>query len=246
MQTTTASDVPAPNYGVRARLGIMLPASNTITEPTAQAILPAGVSLHATRLWLRHGPNALKMLDRLEEATQHLADAKVDRIIFHCTAITMYAPDIPEQIRRRVAAVTPIPVVITSEAIVDALGVLGARKIVMVTPYYQDTNEMEKAFLAHNGISVLRDRALACDNAVEMAAVTPQQWVEQTIAMQDPDADAYFLSCTSIRGVEAIEAIERALGKPVVTSNQGMLWGALRSAQIDDPIEGCGRLLRDF
>lgn len=246
MQTTTASEVPAPNYGVRARLGIMLPASNTITEPTALAILPAGVSLHATRLWLRHGPNALKMLDRLEEATQLLADAKVDRIVFHCTAITMYAPEIPEQIRKRVAEVTPIPVVITSEAIVDALRCFEASKIVMVTPYHQDTNEMEKAFLAHNGITVLRDRALDCDNAVEMGAVTPQQWVEETIAMADPDADAYFLSCTSIRGVEAIEAIERALGKPVVTSNQGMLWGAMRSAQIDDAIDGCGRLLRDF
>ena len=246
MQTTTASDVPAPNYGVRARLGIMLPASNTITEPTAQAILPAGVSLHAMRLWLRHGPNALKMLDRLEDATQLLADAKVDRIIFNCTAITMYAPDIPDQIRRRVAAVTPIPVVITSEAILDALRAFEATKIVMVTPYHQDTNDFEKAFLAHNGVTVLRDRALECDNAVEMAAVTPQQWVDEAIAMRDPDADAYFLSCTSIRGVEAIEAIERALGKPVVTSNQGMLWGALRSAQIGDRIEGCGRLLREF
>ena len=95
MQTTTATAVPAPNYGTRARLGIMLPASNAITEPTAAAILPAGVSMLATRLWLQHGPNALKMLDRLEEATQHLVDAKADRIIFHCTAISMHAPISP-------------------------------------------------------------------------------------------------------------------------------------------------------
>jgi maleate cis-trans isomerase len=246
MQTTTASTVPAANYGVRARLGIMLPASNTITEPIATAILPAGVSLHATRLRLRHGPSQLDMLDHLEEATQLLADAKVDRIIFHCTAITMHAPEIPGHIRRRVAAITPIPVVITSEAIVDALRALDARKIVLVTPYYQDTNDREKAFLAHNGITVLSDRALARDNAVEMAAVEPEAWVRETVAMRDPQADAYFLSCTSIRAVEAIDAIERALGKPVVTSNQGMLWGALRSAGIDDPIDGCGRLFKDF
>jgi maleate cis-trans isomerase len=223
----------------------MLPASNAITEPIASAILPAGVSLHATRLKLRHGPNALSMLDRLEEATALLTDTKVDRIIFHCTAITMYSPDIPDQIRRRVAAITPTPVVITSETVLDAFRVLGARKIVLVTPYHQDTNEIEKAFLAHYGVTVLRDRALERDNAVEMYAVEPEQWIRETIAMQDPDADAYFLSCTTIRAVEAIDAIERALGKPVVTSNQAMLWGALRSAGIDDSVGGCGRLLQN-
>jgi maleate isomerase len=238
--------VPAPNYGVRARLGIMLPASNAITEPTAAAILPAGVSLLATRMWLRHGPDQLNMLEQLESLARLLADAKVDRIIFHCTAISMYRPDIPGHIRERIAAITPIPVVITSETIVDALRVLGARKIVLVTPYHQDTNDFEAAFLAHNGITVLRDRALDCDNAVEMYAVEPERWVRETIAMADPEADAYVLSCTTIRAVEAIEAIERELGKPVVTSNQGMLWGALRSAGVRDAIDGCGRLLRDF
>ena len=135
---------------------------------------------------------------------------------------------------------------ITSETIVDALGKFGAKKIVLVTPYHQDTNDFEKTFLAHNGITVLNDRALGRDNAAEMVAVSPDDWVRETVAMADPEADAYFLSCTTIRAVEAIEAIERELGKPVVTSNQGMLWGAMRSAGIMDSIDGCGRLLRDF
>jgi maleate cis-trans isomerase len=247
MQSTIpATAREAANYGLRARFGIMLPASNTVVEPLGAAILPPGVSLHATRLMLHAGPGALSMLDRLEEATQLLADARVDRLIFHCTAITMHAPEMPEQIRRRIAAITPLPVTITSETIVAALRAFGARKIVLVTPYDQGTNDREARFLAHHGITVLRDRALGCDDGVAMGAVEPRQWIDETIAMRDPEADAYFLSCTQIRAAEAIEPIERALGKPVVTSNQGMLWGALRDAGIADPVDGYGRLLREF
>jgi maleate isomerase len=246
MHTFVRPAATAPNYGTRLRLGIMLPASNTIVEPLAAALLPAGVSLHAERLMLRKGPTQLNMLDRIEEATALLVDAGVNRLIFHCTAITMYDPEMPERIRNRIAAVTPVPVTITSETIVGALRVLGARKVVLVTPYDQGTNDRERAFLAHNGITVLGDRALDLKTAAEFFDVQPERWVRETIAMRDDDADAYFVSCTQIRAAEVIEALEGATGKPVVTSNQGMLWGALRDGHVDDSISGYGRLLREF
>jgi maleate isomerase len=246
MQTSVRPAATAPNYGMRLRLGIMLPASNTIVEPLAAALLPAGVSLHAERLMLRKGPTQLNMLDRIEEATALLVDAGVNRLIFHCTAITMYDPEMPERIRKRIAAVTPVPVTITSETIVAALHKLGARKVVLVTPYDQGTNDRERAFLAHNGVAVLGDRALDLKTAAAFFDVEPGQWVRETIAMRDDDADAYFVSCTQIRAAEVIDALESALGKPVVTSNQGMLWGALRDGHVTDAISGFGRLLREF
>jgi maleate isomerase len=246
MHTFVRPAATAPKYGTRLRLGIMLPASNTIVEPLAAALLPAGVSLHAERLMLRKGPTQLNMLDRIEEATALLVDAGVNRLIFHCTAVTMYDPEMPERIRNRIAAVTPVPVTITSETIVGALRTFGARKVVLVTPYDQGTNDRERAFLAHNGIAVLGDRALDLKTAADFFDVEPEQWVRETIAMHDDDADAYFVSCTQIRAAEVIDAIESALGKPVVTSNQGMLWGALRDGRVGDSISGYGRLLREF
>jgi maleate isomerase len=246
MQTTIQPGVAGANFGLRARLGMMLPSSNTIAEPQFAAMLPPGVSMHTTRLRMLVAAQALTMLERLEEAAELLADAGVDQLIFHCTAVSMHTPEMPGEIRRRVAAVTPIPLVITSDALVDAFRVLDARRIVLVSPYDQATNDREVAFLAHNGIDVLRERGLGCENGLQMAAVEPERWVRETIALRNPDADAYFISCTTIRATDAIEAIERELGKPVVTSNQGMLWRALRAARIDDPIAGYGRLLRDF
>src|SRR5271170_1845005 len=120
MQTASSPHAAhAINYGLRARLGMMFPSSNTIAEPQMNAMLPPGVSLHATRLRLRDGNDAMGMLERLEEATQLLADAQLERLIFHCTAVTTHSPEITGEIARRVAAVTAIPLTITSDAIVD-------------------------------------------------------------------------------------------------------------------------------
>jgi maleate isomerase len=190
--------------------------------------------------------HALSMLDRLEEAAGLLADAEVDRIIFHCTAVSMYSPEIVGEITRRVAAVTPIPLVITSEAIIAALRALQATKIVLVTPYVQATNDREVRFLTHHGIEVLRDHGLGIEHGTGMAAVEPEQWYREVMAMRDPAADAYFISCTAVRSADVIEALERDLDRPVITSNQGMIWAALRAAGIADRRSGFGRLLRDF
>jgi maleate cis-trans isomerase len=43
-----------------------------------------------------------------------------------------------------------------------------------------------------------------------------------------PDSDGVFLSCTNTRQIEAIADIERDLGKPVVNSNQAVLWGCMK------------------
>ena len=237
---------PKINYGSRLKLGMMLPSSNTIAEPQIAAMLPPGVSLHTTRLRLRSGLEALGMLEKLEEAAQLMADAAVDRLIFHCTAVSMHSPEVPDQITQRVRAVTPTPLTITSEAIVDALSTLGASKIVLMTPYDQATNDREVNFLRHRGIEVLRERGLGLQGGVEMAAIEPGQWYRDTLALRDPAADAYFISCTTIRSADVIEALEDALGKPVLTSNQAMLWRALRDSGVGDRMDGFGRLLRDF
>jgi maleate isomerase len=78
-----------------------------------------------------------------------------------------------------------------------------------------------------------------------MASVTPAEWYRHTVDFRRPDAEAYFLSCTNIQAVAAIDALETALGVPVISSNQAMIWHALRSAKISDRLHGYGQLLRD-
>lgn len=248
MHTLETLSLRRPNYGLRLKLGMMMPSSNSIAEPQFAAMLPAGVSLHVTRLQLRGGDAAehLRMLDRLEEATSLLVDTGVDRLMFHCTAVSMFSPEMPGEITQRVRALTDIPLTITSEAVLAGLRALAATKIVLLTPYNQDTNDREVRFLEHNKVLVLREKGLNCAGGVEMAGVTPEQWYDEALALRDDRADAYFLSCTTIRSAEVIEPLELALGKPVITSNQVALWDALRSSGITDRIDRFGKLLSDL
>ncbi|HEY5341071.1 MAG TPA: hypothetical protein VIK27_08610 [Candidatus Aquilonibacter sp.] len=245
MSTIETSTSPAIKYGTRAKFGMMLPSVNAIAEPQISAMLPFGVSLHTTRLRLVGGGNHLAMLDRLEEATQLLADAQVDRIMFHCTAVSMWSPEIVGEIRRRIATVTDTPVVVTSDAVLSALDAFDAKKIVLLTPYTQDINDRELRFLGHHGITVLRERGLGIASGIGMSDVSAERWHDEALAMRHPEADAYFLSCTTVRTADVIESLERALERPVFTSNQVASWRVLREAGIDDSIAGFGRLLRE-
>lgn len=241
--SSIASAAPVINYGTRLRLGVMFPSANYVAEPQITAMLPPGVSLHTTRLHL--GENRLAMLDRLEEAVGLLTDAQVHTLAFHCTAVTMWQLDMAEIISARIKACTDTPAVITSTAVVAALRDVGAQRIVLVSPYKQVTNDHEIALLAHYGITVLSDRALGVEGAGAMGQVTPETWIDVVKEMRDDSADAYFVSCTAIKSAEVIDRLEAELGRPVVTSNQAMLWQALRQSGISDSVAGFGLLLRD-
>jgi maleate isomerase len=51
------------------------------------------------------------------------------------------------------------------------------------------------------------------------------------------------MTCLNTRSHFVAEAMEREIGKPVVTSTTATLWHALRLAGVTDPVPGYGALL---
>jgi maleate isomerase len=239
-------EIARPNYGSRLRIGMMMPCRNTVAEPDARALLPEGVSLHTTRLRLlgTSHEELLAMTRDVEGAAELLAAAKMNLLAFHCTAASTLDAGLGADVVARIERSTGIKATATSEALLAALAALGAKRIVMVSPYKQHINDSEVAFFAQHGIEVLEEVGLALPDAETMSAVTPDEWYERTLALKRPDADAYFLSCTNIRAVPAIERLEQALKAPVISSNQAMIWHCLRKAGLEDVVHGYGRLLR--
>ena len=62
------------------------------------------------------------------------------------------------------------------------------------------------------------------------------EWADPT-----SDAEAIVLSCTDMRSVEVVEQIEGALGKPVVTSNQAMMFALCQKLGLSrhERLPGC-------
>lgn len=234
------------NYGDRARIGMLLPSVNRAAEPQITEMLPDGVSLHTTRLRLLSSKKEHidEMVSDVERGATMLADADVDLIVFHCTAASMFAPGFDDGIIERIETATSKPATSTSKGCVEAFKTFEAKKITLTTPYIQETNDREVDFLKSHGVEVLSETGMGITgDGGAMLAIEPEEWRRRVTEQDEPASDAAFLSCTAIRAVEAIDAIESDIDKPVVTSNQAMVWHALRKLGIDDRPTGYGRLM---
>lgn len=232
------------DYGERRRIGMLVPSGNVIVEPQVKAMLPPGVAVCTTRLPLTGSSEAelMAMTENLEFAARLLADARVDLIAFNCTAVSTFSKEMEADIKARIERATGIAATATSEALVAALAAVSARRVVLLTPYTQAVNEREVAFLEREGLEVLSEVGLGINLSREMAALPPQTWLELARQHQEARAEAYLISCTAIRSAEVIDAVERELGRPVITSNQALVWHCLRKAGIEDRVEGFGML----
>lgn len=245
MSAVLTRPAPAIDYGDRLRLGIIVPSGNVVAEPQINAMLPEGVGALFTRLALRGSSDAeLRIMEAgVEDAARLLADARVNRIVFHCTAVTTAAPEAGPAIRKRITEATGIPGLVTSEALQAAFGALAVRRIVLLSPYVQSVHQREIGFLEHLGLDVVEEAALGIDTNDEMARLPPEQLEKWALSHRNSEADCYFLSCTALRSAELILPLEQRLGRPVVTSNQVMVWDALRASGIADGDLTWGQLM---
>jgi maleate isomerase len=228
-----------------ARVGLIIPSSNRMVEQEMVHAFPDGVQAHITRLRMT-GPNRMnhdQLIPRVEEATRALADAKCDVVAFHCTANSMEEGQGGEaRILAAVEGSGPRHATTTATAIRRALDALGARRIVLVTPYSQAVTDHEADFLNDAGYDVIYAKGYALAGSDAYCATPPEVWRDRALAAARPDADVYFLSCANISVFSIIEDLERELGRPVITSNQSVVWDALTRLGWSDR-RGCpGRL----
>ena len=231
----------------RARIGLIIPSSNRLTEPQFHRYAPPGVGIHVTRLrmtgkWRRP---LTELKNDIAAAAGALGDAKPGVVVFHCTASSMEGGLEGEKtLVETIAAASDAPAITTGQAIVEALRHLQIKKLVLLSPYVKKTNEEEIAYLKSAGFNVLHDFAHGLSASDDYIAVPAERWRELAWENRRDDADGYLLSCTNTTMIEAIEATEQKLGTPVVTSNQATLWACLRRLGFTESIAPLGQLFK--
>jgi maleate isomerase len=233
-----------------ARIGLIIPSSNRLTEPQLRHFAPLELGIHVTRLQMTGKWNRpLSALgDDIQRAAGALADAKCDIIVFHCTGHAMEeGPHGDARTRALIKNATGTEAISTASAIQEALDTLQLKRLILLTPYDQDTNDHEIDYIRQIGLTVVHDVALALPGSDHYLAQPPERWVALAVEHARDDADGYFLSCTNTTQIEAIEPIERKLGKPVVNSNQAVLWACMKRLRPKlggaEPAPGLGRLV---
>ena len=212
----------------RARVGLIVPSVNRMSEPQFNHFAPARLAIHVARARITGAwrKPAVEMKEEIARSAAALADSGPDLIVYHCTDSSMREGCAGERtLTGIVQEATNIATVATSALVIEAMRALAIRSVVLLSPY--QSNDVIIRYLEENGIAVRNDVALRLDGHA-FASVTPQQWLALAREHDRADADGIFLSCTNTTQIEAIEDIELALGKPVVNSNQAVLWGSLK------------------
>ena len=234
--------------GARARLGLIALASDYTVEHEYRMVLARlpGVALYTARIANdpKITPASLADMEaRLAPvAATLLPGDRIDAVAYGCTSASMVigperVADLIRQAKPAAAVVTPIT------AAVAAFAHFGARRVGVLTPYTRDVNAGIQAFIQTAGFDVPVFGSFNEPLDPVVAAITPASIRAAVLKVAETcPVDALFVSCTSVRLIGQIAALEAELDLPVTSSNHALIWQSLRGADISDPIEGLGRL----
>ena len=232
----------------RAKLGFILMSTDLAAESDCFAMAPEGVAVHFTRLktddYTTNETLARHIEAMADAASRIQPDTRPDVISYSCTSGSIVNGE--ERVMAEIAKGAPYakPMTLVT-GVVDALRELGAKKLVVGTPYLDEINTAEAEFLVAKGFELLDIQGLNLETGMEFGRVTPAYWKKFALEIDRPEADAIFLSCGGIRALEVAEEIEALAGKPVITSNQAQMWSCLRRAGINDRLAGFGRIFQE-
>tara|TARA_B100001123_G_scaffold98366_1_gene113166 strand:- start:1750 stop:2526 length:777 start_codon:yes stop_codon:yes gene_type:complete len=250
-------------YGTK-RLGLITPSGNTTMEDDFHRWMPPDVKLHVARISgdLLSDAEKLTLSDEsieleslqamgnsLHIPAKDLSDATVDVIGFGCTGASFlngpgYDNDISDRIE---TASGGIKAVVAAKAVVDSLNYLGVENIAICSPYTDVLNQRLLSYYSLSGFNVVN---FASNTQLDMTYDSYDSAIEMVVKLaldvNCEEADAIFISCTAFEGAaEAIENLEATTGKPVITSNQAVLWRCMKIMDINIEIPGTGSLFTD-
>lgn len=195
---------------------------------------PDDVSLYMTRLPFVPVPVTVEMASALSDA-ERVARATRDLLVpgplvvaYACASASFVdGTDGERRLRDSILSAGAPSAVTTSGALIDALELLAARRVAVVTPYVDSVTERLLGFLGEHGVETVSSVGLGLLNHIWR--VTYAEVVQAVREVDRPDAEAIFVSCTNVGTYDIIEPLERTLGKPVLTANQVTMWAALRA-----------------
>jgi len=224
--------------------GILVPSTNTTCE-IEFCRLPAELQVHTARLGKAKGsPFSPSLEADVAYQSQLLGEARVEVIALAQTSASLFADDYDEVTIRRMTEASGVPALTSAQAIGQALGALGARRIAMVTPYSEEVIARAKRYYDSKfGIDVVACESLGASNAYAIGKMDAGAAQAAFARIDAPAVEALMVPGGNFPTMDRIAAWEHQFGKPVVTTNQATLWAILRTMRMAIALAGKGRLL---
>lgn len=241
------------------RIGQIVPSSNTTMETEIPAMLKAREALEPERFTFHSSRMRMKKVTKEELAAMdgesdrcalELSDAAVDVMGYAClVAIMSRGAGYHRESRARLHRVTvdnghPTPVVSSAGALTEGLGVLGAKRVAIITPYMKPLTQMVIDYIEAEGIKVVDSIALEIPDNLEVGRRDPLALTEIVKRLDITDADAVVLSaCVQMPSLASIQQVEDLLGLPVVSAATCTTYQLLKELKLKPLVPNAGRLL---
>lgn len=237
------------------RIGVLTPHEAVGPEDEFPVMAPGRVSTRVVRVSSSANADggeaptsstdlaALTVPPFLDDAAESLLSGQVD-VIGHASTTSGYAigHDAELVMESRLSQLTGLPVAATCTSAVRALNALDVERVALIgAPWFApELNQLGTDYFADRGFDVVSSQSAELSQdprAIEAAAVIA--WTADHV----PDsAEAVFIGGNGFRAADAVAALEAVLDRPVLTSNQVLLWQLLACADETIEVEGHGQL----
>jgi maleate isomerase len=242
--------------GWRAKIGIVIPSTNTSVQPECEDMRPRGVTNHVARITIQERPlvsdeafmaHVEAMSLGVGSAIDQVMTCKPDHIIMGVALEAFWGGvDQAETLRLGLEERSGVGVSMGSDALRAALDAFGAKRIAVLTPHQPKGDHVVGDYLKEAGYTVQRLTGLKCPSPMLIAHTSLEDIRAALTALDGDDIHAIVQVGTNLAGMAVAAEAEKWLGKPVLSMNAITYWRALRRLGIDDKIYGCGRILEEF
>lgn len=244
--------------GYRAKIGVIVPSTNTVVEHDAALLRPHGITFHVGRMRINAesmegDDNFMNLIHQIREGIKPaLADvmtAKPDVMMMGMSGETFWGGiEGHEDFVRRVKAEIGEDMQVTTGASAAraALEAFGAKRIACISPYQPVGDAQVDRFFGEAGFDVVANKGMKIASATKIAETTPEMVIAALKEVDSPDVDAIVQCGTNLSMIGIADQAEHWLGKPVIAINAATIWQTLRMAGFTDTWGGATRLLREF
>ncbi len=232
----------------RRHFGVLVPSTNTTVEIEYTNHLPATLQFHTARLGKGgNTPFSPSKDDDVIYQSKMLGDAKVEVVALAQTSASLFEDGYDAKVKAYISQNAGVPGITSAEAIGEAVRALGMQRVGIVTPYSTQVIETAKRYYERKyGLQVLGLEGFGATDSYAIAKFDANVAFEGMRRVDRPDIELLIVPGGNFPTMPWIAEWERALGKPVITTNQAALWGALGVMRLNYPLPGLGRLLEQM
>ena len=186
--------------------------------------------------------NLIKMSEKVTDVTKDiLPNEKIDCVVYGCTSGTIAAGY--DSIEKKIKIAKPDAKVTTpSTASIKALKKLNLNKIAIFTPYPKKLNDEVIDFFKQENFEITSNSYFDIASDIDIGKVDSDYLFDVLSKMDLKGADALFISCTALPALSIIDKLEKKIQKPVLSSNQALIWDTLEKIGKNTSINGFGKL----